>query len=315
MRSRSDFARAFPAFAISSTTFRSIPPPCTGSSARATQLCHRALHREHPACLALEEIAGALRRLPRRTNRRPAALAARRDAAPTILGRLRDLSATVPEIGPALAEAAAVYTDGADGQRRLRRLLDAQVYRLAHWRRAAREINYRRFFDVNDLVALHMEDPEVFAETHALVLAWRRRGLGGRVPDRPPGRPARSPRLLPAAGGGGLLRGRPLHRSVVEKILSPAEQLRTDWPVAGTTGYDFLNQAEALFIAPDGLRGGRGRLPPGDPAAAGVSGDRAPGKRLVLETGLSAGVRRLADRLLKLRRAGARRRLRCHGRS
>ena len=76
----------------------------------------------------------------------------------------------------ALQEAASGFR-GRDGRRdRLRRLLDAQVYRLVHWRRAAREINYRRFFDVDDLVALHMEDPEVFAQTHALLLEWRRRG-------------------------------------------------------------------------------------------------------------------------------------------
>jgi (1->4)-alpha-D-glucan 1-alpha-D-glucosylmutase len=198
-----------------------------------------------------------------------------------------------------LAEAAAAYTAGADGERRLRRLLDGQVYRLAHWRRAAREINYRRFFDVNDLVALHMEDPEVFAQTHALVLAWRRRGLvdGFRI-DHPDGLldPLGYFQRLAAATVG----GESSPPVFVEKILSSGEGLRPDWPVAGTTGYDFLNQAEALFIDPDGYEALEAdyrrviRQPLEFPAIA------RHGKRLVLETGLSAGVRRLADRLLKL---------------
>ena len=121
-----------------------------------------------------------------------------------------------------------------------------------HWRRAAREINYRRFFDVNDLVALHMEDPEVFAQTHALVLAWRRRGWvdGFRI-DHPDGLldPAR---LLPAPGRRRIPRAPSPPPVYVEKILSPGESLRAEWPVAGTTGYDFLNQVEALFIDPAG---------------------------------------------------------------
>ena len=265
----------------------------------ATQLCGRALHPEHPACLTLEGIAGALRRLPRRSNRRSAALAVRREAAPAILDQLRNLAATVPEIGQAVAEAATTYTEGADGKRRLRRLLDGQVYRLAHWRRAAREINYRRFFDVNDLVTLHMEDPEVFNQTHARVLAWRRLGVvdGFRI-DHPDGLldPLGYFQRLAAAG----FEGESSPPVFVEKILSPGEPLRSDWPVAGTTGYDFLNQAEALFIEPDGYDALEAdyrrviRQPLEFPAIA------RQGKRLVLETGLSAGVRRLADRLLKL---------------
>ena len=158
-----------------------------------------------------------------------------------------------------------------------------------HWRRAAREINYRRFFDVNDLVALHMEDPEVFAQTHALVLEWRRRGWvdGFRI-DHPDG--LLDPlgyfsRLAESAFPG--TANPPIY---VEKILSHGEPLRAEWPVAGTTGYDFLNQTEAVFLDADG--------------AAAVEAEyrrviRQPldfravarrGKRLVLETALSAGV-------------------------
>ncbi|MGH7580611.1 MAG: malto-oligosyltrehalose synthase [Gemmatimonadales bacterium] len=262
--------------------------------------CHRALHREHPACTALAEILHELRRLPRRTTRSPAALARRRESMPLVLGRLGDLAARVPEISRSIGEAAAAFTAGEEGGRRLRRLLGAQVYRLAHWRRAATEVNYRRFFDVNDLVALHMEDPEVFEQTHSLVLGWRRRGWvdGFRI-DHPDG-------LLDPLGYFQRLADAafPDHPSsppiYVEKILTPGERLRPEWPVAGTTGYDFLNRAEALFIDPQGYERIEAdyrrtiRQPLDFPAIA------RQGKRLVLEAGLSAGVRRLADRLLKL---------------
>ncbi|HEY9506667.1 MAG TPA: malto-oligosyltrehalose synthase, partial [Gemmatimonadales bacterium] len=168
-----------------------------------------------------------------------------------------------------------------------------------HWRRAAREINYRRFFDVNDLVALHMEDPDVFAQTHALPLEWVRRGWvdGFRI-DHPDGllEPAiYFERLAQAA-----FPDRPTPPIYIEKILSHGEHLRREWPVAGTTGYDFLNQVEALFIDPGGwaaIEAGYRRSirrPLEFPAVA------RQGKRLVLESGLRAGVRRLADRLLKL---------------
>jgi (1->4)-alpha-D-glucan 1-alpha-D-glucosylmutase len=261
--------------------------------------CRRALHQEHPACTALAEIVTDLRRLPRRTTRSLRAVARRRATVPRILGRLRELATRTPEVTRAIEESAAAFT-GAEGGRRLRRLLEAQVYRLAHWRRAAREINYRRFFDVNDLVALHMEDPEVFDQTHALLLDWRRRGRvdGFRI-DHPDG-------LLDPLGyfqrlAGAAFPESPASPSVyVEKILGFEEHLRADWPVAGTTGYDFLNQAEALFIEPAGDEALEAdyrraiRQPVDFPAMA------RQGKRLALETGLSAGVRRLADRLLKL---------------
>ena len=259
--------------------------------------CRRVLPAEHPACTELDGIVATLRRLPRRGSRSAAALARRREAGEAALARLRELAARVPEVARAVAEAATAY--GAGGTARLRRLLDAQVYRLAHWRRAAREINYRRFFDVNDLVALHMEDPEVFAQTHALPLEWHRRGWvdGFRI-DHPDG-------LLDPLGylqrlAEAAFPGRSPPPIYVEKILSHGERLRPEWPVAGTTGYDFLNQVEALFIDPVGYEAIEEdyrrviRQPLEFPALA------RQGKRLVLETGLSAGVRRLADRLLKL---------------
>ena len=272
-----------------------LPPVLEGAVTR----CAAALPVGHPACVELAGIVAALRRLPRRTSRSVPAQARRRERGETALSRLRELAASSPEVRRAVEAAAADYHTGAEGPARLRRLLDAQAYRLAHWRRAAREINYRRFFDVNDLVALHMEDPEVFAQTHALPLEWHRRGWvdGFRI-DHPDG--LLDPlgyfeRLREAAFG-----GRSPPPVYIEKILTHGESLRPEWPVAGTTGYDFLNQAESLFIDPVGWEAIEEdyrrtiRQPLEFPAIA------RQGKRLVLETGLSAGVRRLADRLLKL---------------
>lgn len=136
--------------------------------------------------------------------------------------------------------------DGSPGS--MAQLLAAQHYQLAHWRTGAQQINYRRFFDVNELVALRMEDSEVFAETHQLVSKFIRDGTvqGLRV-DHPDG--LRDPRgyfeQLQAAGG----IERPPTYIVAEKILSHGERLPADWPVAGTTGYDFLNDVNALFVA------------------------------------------------------------------
>jgi len=130
---------------------------------------------------------------------------------------------------------------------RLDSLLKQQAYRIAYWRRAERELPYRRFFDVDDLVALRMEDPRVFAATHALVLPWLEEGVveGIRV-DHVDG--LRDPetylrRLREAREGVWV---------VVEKILAPGEQLPASWPVDGTTGYDFLNRIGGIFVDPTG---------------------------------------------------------------
>ena len=126
-------------------------------------------------------------------------------------------------------------------------LLERQHYRLAFWRTARRELDYRRFFDITTLAGLRVEDPRVFDATHDLVLSWVSDGVvdGLRI-DHPDG--LRDPegylrRLRDRAGDAWV---------VVEKILEPGERLPSTWPVSGTTGYDFLNQVGALFVDPDG---------------------------------------------------------------
>jgi len=126
-------------------------------------------------------------------------------------------------------------------------LMERQNYRLAYWKTAGQELDYRRFFDINTLVSLRMEDELVFQDTHVLVLEWVREGvLDGLRVDHPDG--LRDPaqyfeRLRQAVPRGWI---------VVEKILEPGETLPEDWPVAGTTGYDFLNRLGGLLVDPDG---------------------------------------------------------------
>jgi (1->4)-alpha-D-glucan 1-alpha-D-glucosylmutase len=126
-------------------------------------------------------------------------------------------------------------------------LLRGQNFRPAFWRTASQELGYRRFFDVNSLVGLRTEDEKVFADTHALVLRWLREGVldGVRI-DHPDG--LRDPE--------GYLRRLREHAPsawvVVEKILEPGERLPESWPIAGTTGYDFMNRVSGVFVDPRG---------------------------------------------------------------
>ena len=132
-------------------------------------------------------------------------------------------------------------------------LLEHQHYRLVHWREAGRRINYRRFFDISDLVGLRVEDREVFAATHALVFDLVREGAvtGLRV-DHVDG--LRDPllylRRLQDTVTASI--GAPLY-VLVEKILGEEETLPADWPVAGTTGYEFISAVTGLFTDPRGL--------------------------------------------------------------
>ncbi|MGE5617081.1 MAG: malto-oligosyltrehalose synthase, partial [Bacillota bacterium] len=129
---------------------------------------------------------------------------------------------------------------------RLHALLEAQSYRLAYWRVAHDEINYRRFFDVNELAALKQEHPGVFEDTHRLIVSLVHEGaIDALRIDHPDGL------FDPKAYFGQLQAacGKPVYVAV-EKILAPFEDLPADWEVHGTTGYRFLNLASALCVDP-----------------------------------------------------------------
>jgi (1->4)-alpha-D-glucan 1-alpha-D-glucosylmutase len=128
-------------------------------------------------------------------------------------------------------------------------LLESQHYKLADWRTAAASLNWRRFFDISTLIGIRAEDPGVFDATHRVVLRLAEEGLidGFRV-DHPDGLadPRGYFRRLAEATGGMWV--------VAEKILAWGEHLPSDWPVAGTTGYDALRLAGGLFVDPAGAK-------------------------------------------------------------
>jgi (1->4)-alpha-D-glucan 1-alpha-D-glucosylmutase len=152
-------------------------------------------------------------------------------------------------------EAAVARINGAPGELEtwgeLHRLIALQSWRVAHFRVAADDINYRRFFDINDLAGLRMELPELFEHTHALVLRLLTSGtLAGLRIDHIDG-------LLDPKGYLRRLREKagPQFYLVVEKILAAHETLRAEWPVQGTTGYEFANLVLGILIDPAGEHG------------------------------------------------------------
>jgi len=168
-------------------------------------------------------------------------------------------------------------------------LLDRQFYRLAHWRVGDEELNYRRFFDIDTLAGVRVEDEQVFAETHAVLLALVAEGrIQGLRIDHPDG-------LADPRGYVQRLFGSTGAWIVVEKILEGDEQLPADWPCAGTTGYDALlriggvlvddQSAPALTDLYTGLTG--------EPADFDPVVEEA--KRFVVEHGLQAEVARLVE--------------------
>lgn len=175
-------------------------------------------------------------------------------------------------------------------------LLDRQFYRLSYWRVADEELNYRRFFDVDTLAALRVEDPEVFVASHALLLELIDSGhVDGLRVDHPDG--LADPRgyfqrLHEATGGAWV---------VAEKILEGEEVLPADWPVAGTTGYDAAWRVNQVLTDP----AGSGAL---GTAMTEIAGDArgeladlvTESKRQVVRTSLYAEVHRLATLLRQL---------------
>jgi len=124
--------------------------------------------------------------------------------------------------------------------------LEKQNYRLAWWRKSREDLGYRRFFDINSLAALRVEDEVVFAETHRLPLQWvASKNVQGLRIDHIDGLKD------PVEYLQRLRRAAPEAWIVVEKILAPGESLRDEWPVHGTTGYDFLNIVNGLFVQPE----------------------------------------------------------------
>lgn len=162
-----------------------------------------------------------------------------------IFGLLRRFCEEHPESLQAIDEAIGELNRDCDA---LDELLNLQYYRLAYWRTADQELGYRRFFDVNSLVGLRVERAHVFDATHRRILEWLETGIldGVRV-DHPDG--LRDPVQYFTR-----LRQRSPDAWIIgEKILEPGEFLRENWPIEGTSGYDFLNVCNSLLVFPEGL--------------------------------------------------------------
>ena len=215
-----------------------------------------------------------------------------------------------PEIELALRDPSALpavreWGAGDEGRERMRALLEQQHYVLDFWRTASRDINYRRFFDVNELIALKVEDAEVFEATHKTVLQFVADGLvdGLRI-DHIDGllEPRRYlERLRAAVDERRPAAGEARFPIVVEKILAPGETLPADWPVDGTTGYEFMTTLEDVFIDPTGYAQLESRYR-GAPNAPDFHAVAYVSKRAVLRNALNADVRRVAPMLASLAR-------------
>lgn len=191
----------------------------------------------------LASIATALGDLPHALIAEPVLAAERRRDSRILMARLRRLTDARPDVADAIEAEVKTVNEDLDA---LDELLQRQNYRLAFWRTASDDLDYRRFFNIESLVGLRVEDPQVFADTHSLVTALVSGGLvdGLRV-DHVDG--LRDPhgyldRLGDATVGAWV---------AVEKILAPDEELPEEWPVAGTTGYEFLNRVNGIFVASD----------------------------------------------------------------
>lgn len=205
-----------------------------------------------------QSILTALEYLPRRTETDPEKIAERAREKEIVKRRLERRCQEAPQVQRAIEKALAKI-NGRPGDPRsfdwLDELLNAQSYRLAFWRVAAEEINYRRFFDVNDLAAIRMELPEVFDAAHQLVVDLVRMGAvtGLRI-DHPDGLYLPREYLDALQRRCAKMLGIPLPKDgravymIAEKILTGAEKLRADWPLHGTTGYDFANQVAGVLV-------------------------------------------------------------------
>jgi (1->4)-alpha-D-glucan 1-alpha-D-glucosylmutase len=256
---------------------------------RLPELEHR-LPADSPALMEYHSIVTAIRHLPPRSVADPAKIAERTREKEVIKRRLATLVQESAPVRDFIAENVVIFNGRPDDPSSLDLLddlLNRQAYRLAWWHVAADEINYRRFFDINELAALSMERPEVFAATHELILRLLREGkITGLRIDHPDGlynpkqylerlqqhyalecahavvlnqpefrnldwKEIEEPLFQAIRTANRASRDsffwRPLY-VVVEKILSRGEPMPDAWPVYGTTGYEFLNALNGLFV-------------------------------------------------------------------
>jgi (1->4)-alpha-D-glucan 1-alpha-D-glucosylmutase len=227
-------------------------------------------------------IATALRHLPPTTETDPERIAERYREKEVVKRRLWNLYQASNTIR-AFIDTNVTAFNGTIGNQHsfdlLDSLLHAQVYRISHWRVATEEINYRRFFDINSLGAIKVEDPAVFAQTHQLIFKLIETGkvtglridhadgllnpeeyikrlqsgccmrLYGEAPDQKA--LEKDTRLALQEKYDLSIAADPMYKPfyiIAEKILLKSEKLPDSWPVFSTTGYNFANQVNGLFV-------------------------------------------------------------------
>jgi (1->4)-alpha-D-glucan 1-alpha-D-glucosylmutase len=189
-------------------------------------------------------LAGAFARLPKSSARDKESAHQRSRNARVLYKLLKRLRTESPEIESHIQRVIGDLNANPDA---LDRLLNLQNYRLAYWRMAESELGYRRFFDINSLIALQTQDEGVFRDVHTRILSWLGESwLDGVRVDHIDGL------YDPRAYLDRLNAAHPEAWILVEKVLADNERLPDSWPVAGTTGYDFLNRVNGLFVDPAG---------------------------------------------------------------
>jgi len=250
---------------------------------------------------SLRHLAETFAALPPREVRDRARMDERNLRKEVAKGRLASLARSSGAVADAIAAAVESFrgrTDDPASFDALHELLERQPYRLAYWRVAQDDINYRRFFDINDLAALRQENPAVFDETHRLVLALVKEGMVDALRvDHPDGLfdPRDYFRRLQAACP------KPIYLTI-EKIVAPFENLSEDWAVHGTTGYRFANVVNGLFVDPSAesrLTRTYSQFIGSDASFAEIA--RA-SRRMILRTALASELTVLASRLARIAR-------------
>ena len=257
---------------------------------------------EHPhKAQAMRSIMEAFARLTRRHESARARIDERILNKEVSKGRLATIARAQPMVGEAIQRSIEALNGRADDPASfdaLHELLERQAFRLAYWRVAQDDINYRRFFDINDLAALRQEHPPVFDATHRLILELVRAGAVEALRiDHPDG--LYDPRAyferLQAECG------KPTY-VLVEKIVASFENLPEEWAVHGTTGYRFANVVNGLFVD----TAAEARL---TRTYEGFIGDRTPfeeivrrSKRLILRSALASELTVLTSRLARIAR-------------
>ncbi|MEB3287274.1 MAG: malto-oligosyltrehalose synthase [Vampirovibrionales bacterium] len=225
------------------------------------KVASQAAHLDNSSLLELQSIITAFENLPEGIHLKRDALETRWREKKIALKRLADLCAKSPALIRLIEAQAKRFNEAAKQAdfaklKSFHELLERQCYRLAFWRVASDEINYRRFFDINELAGLNIQNQDVFEKTHALLFKWveEKKVSGFRI-DHPDGLydPAKYFVNLQEKAAASFKPDQwrrdqlPLY-VVAEKILAQHENLPEDWPIHGTSGYEFGNRLNGLFV-------------------------------------------------------------------